>query len=862
VVTSLRGSEIAHADPRAQLAAEYLRGTGVEIGAADAADRLESVEDESIDFVVANHVLERCEDPIGTIETHLSKLRPGGVVLYANSDKPDVLKLLIRCRGRFGSFDVEAFRRSAIEHIVVLRKHDTLVVPAPASVPPAGPLPPNLAPRTSEARIPLSALRARLDGGSRGAQWAADYGGITRRSLVQTSGSAIEFLLRLAAPVRFSAQAILVDRDWRESSGAVRPSVTILDQAGERHELWSASLLCAGDGGDLHSVRVECELPATTRSLQLGLEKLPSPHGTTVGRVLWLDTEIVDPAAPTWEHEPDPTTEPAVAPAIEATRDVPLVSVLTPVHNPPAAMLEEAIWSVRRQSFGDWELCLCDDGSTDPDVIATLQRHVEQDQRIQLVRRDHAGGISVATNAALDLARGEYIALLDHDDWLEPDALEAVATTVGADPSLDMLYSDEDVVDDGRLISVALKPDWSPETLCSVMYTCHVGVYRRELAVRLGGFRPEFDGAQDYDFVLRLIEATDRIGHVPQFLYHWRAHARSAAGSDEAKPFAYPAGRRAIAEHLERTGRTAKVQFGAPLGNFRVLQEVDPAMTVAIALALAPDGPPPEALTEAARSWTIQSHPTWEVSLAAPLATLQAYAHALRVGGVDDSRITAVAAGPVADPITALASACAATRAEQLILMQSPAAGLAHDWMTRLAGYCTDPAIGAAGAVVLATDGRIEHAGVAVSGGLPLFLAYGFDEIRWTPIALNVSAVTGVLATRRETFERLGGLRRELGELALVDYCLRAAGAGLRVVTIADARLRAIADRGPTNDLPAIWRLRQAWGATAALDPYYNPGYLQDGGDFMVRPSLFETVIARARPGRPPEIGRVAGSRH
>ena len=517
---------------------------------------------------------------------------------------------------------------------------------------------------------------------------------------------------------------------------------------------------------------------------------------------------------------------------------MPLISVLTPVHNPPVAMLEEAIWSVRRQSFADWELCLCDDGSTDPEVISTLQRHVEEDGRIRLVRRDQAGGISVATNTALELARGEYIALLDHDDWLEPDTLEAIARMVGADPSLDMLYSDEDIVADGRRIGLALKPDWSPEAFCSVMYTCHVGVYRRELAVRLGGFRPEFDGAQDYDFVLRFIEATDRIGHIPRILYHWRAHAASAAGSEEAKPFAYPAGRRAISAHLERTGRAAEVQFGAPLGNYRVLHELEPSVTVAIALAFGPDGPPLEALSEAARSWSGQSDVTWEVVLAAPPATLQPYAHALRAGGVDSSRITLVAVEPLTDQITALASACKATRAEQLVLMPSLAVGLTHDWMTRLAGYCTDPAIGAAGPLVLTADGRIEHAGVAVTGGLPLFLAYGLDRIPWIPVALNVSAVTGVLATRREMFERLGGLRSELGELALVDYCLRARGAGLRVVTIADARLRAIPGAGPTNDLAAIWRLRQAWGSVVARDPYYSPGYLQDRGDFLIRPGL------------------------
>ena len=221
-------------------------------------------------------------------------------------------------------------------------------------------------------------------------------------------------------------------------------------------------------------------------------------------------------------------------------------------------MLEEAISSVRGQSFGDWELCLVDDGSSDPEVIEALRRHAAGDERVHLVRREQAGGIATATNAALEIASGEYIALLDHDDTLEPHALELVAQRLEADPDLDMIYSDEDVVADGRRIARHLKPDWSPETFNSAMYTCHLGVYRRAIALELGGFRPDFDGSQDYDFVLRLTERTDRIAHIPHILYHWRAHTRSTAGGDDAKPFAYGAAqasdRRAPGAHRQARG--------------------------------------------------------------------------------------------------------------------------------------------------------------------------------------------------------------------------------------------------------------------------------------------------------------------
>ena len=243
-------------------------------------------------------------------------------------------------------------------------------------------------------------------------------------------------------------------------------------------------------------------------------------------------------------------------------------------------MLGECIASVRNQTYTNWELCLVDDGSTNPEITAALQRHADSDPRIHLIRHDTAQGISEATNAALALATGDYIALLDHDDTLTPDALEHVANRITTDPTLDMLYSDEDVVADDGSFARHIKPGWSPDHMTTLMYTCHLGVYRRELVVELGGFRSRFDGCQDYDFVLRLMERTDRIAHVPRILYHWRAHAMSTAGGEEAKPYAYLIQPAAIAEHLERSGIDADVQFAHLVGLHRIVHRVGQATTV------------------------------------------------------------------------------------------------------------------------------------------------------------------------------------------------------------------------------------------------------------------------------------------
>ncbi len=292
----------------------------------------------------------------------------------------------------------------------------------------------------------------------------------------------------------------------------------------------------------------------------------------------------------------------------------PLFSVLVPVHDPPLRMLRDAVESVGAQTFGDWELCLIDDGSRDPEVIAALEDYTV-DPRIRLRRHDTARGISAATNAALELARGRYVALLDHDDTLAPDALEQIAAAIAADPTLDMVYSDEDIVSDGVVLEPHPKPGWSPEHMAALMYTCHLGVYRRTLASELGGFDTRFDGCQDFDFVLRLMERTDRIGHVPRILYHWRAHpASTATFGGGAKPHAFLAQPAAIAAHLERTGVEADVRHGYLPGIHRIVHRVDPGATVAFALAV----DSAIGLSAAVQSWLGQPHRSWKLVVAAP----------------------------------------------------------------------------------------------------------------------------------------------------------------------------------------------------------------------------------------------------
>jgi GT2 family glycosyltransferase len=672
--------------------------------------------------------------------------------------------------------------------------------------------------------ISLASLRSRLDPASRKTRWTIHPDGVLGRALICEADAASTVPLRLAGGVAFVARAMLLPHDWRDRHGTVRAWVAVTDAQARQQELWGGELE-ASDRSRPRGHAVSVQIPADSTALTLGVTSVHAPDASPLRRAIFLDPTIIDPNA---SHDTAPRAADHPTAALPRA-DHPLISVLVPVHDPPLHMLEEAIASVHAQTFPNWELCLVDDGSTRPEIIAALTHHAGADPRIHLSRHDDAQGISAATNAALEIATGQYIALLDHDDTLTPDALQHVADQIAAQPELDMIYTDEDVVADDGSFKRHIKPGWSPEHMSAAMYTCHLAVFRRSLVGELGGFDSRFDGCQDYDFVLRLMERTDRIAHIPRILYHWRAHAISTAGGD-AKPFAYLAQPGAIGAHLERTGVDAGVQFGHYSGLHRIVHRVDASTTVDLVLAAAD----PTGLAEAAGSWLAQPHPSWNVVLASPAEILDAAIAELTSAGIPQSRITALPA-PAGDPAAALSTAAAAATAEHLLLMQTPAMGLTHDWLTRLLGYSAQPGVAAAGPILLARDGRIEQAGIALPEGIPLHLRNGDHAAVAQPVVYNVTAVSGMLATSRDAYHRIGGLDPQFRELALIDYCLRATGAGQRVVLVPDARLRTTGPDLTTNDLATIWRLRDAWAETNTHDPYYNLNYRADRGDFVLR---------------------------
>jgi GT2 family glycosyltransferase len=504
-----------------------------------------------------------------------------------------------------------------------------------------------------------------------------------------------------------------------------------------------------------------------------------------------------------------------------------------PVHDPPPEFLERAVQTVRAQTYSHWQLCIADDGSCDARVHAVLDEILAGgDERIVVARRPH-GGISAASNAALDLATGDYVALLDHDDEIEPDALAAIAEHLRAHPDTDVVYTDEDrVLADGTRFGQVLKPDWSPELLGGGMYACHLIVYRRELIERAGRFRGDYDGSQDFDLLLRIADHTDRVGHVPRVLYHWRAHSASVAIDHRSKPYAFDAAERALSEHLRRRGIDGAVQRTALPGLYRTVHRRTPGETASIIVGWDPraaGAAAPAALRRAVAQLARGTDGTCELICAVPDDQATACAQAL--AGAGEGRMRLVKAGKVPAPGDLLERGARAATGEHLVLLAAPCAPAGAGWLGELLGFSRRDGIGAVGAKVLDREGRVAHGGIVLPDGVPLAAYRGvpadsMGNIGTLVVACNYSAVDGVVATRSELFARLGGLREADADLALIDYCIRAGAEGRRTV-FAPAAMLVLADAAPRPPIPlaALARLQQRFRARHRRDPYYNPAF-------------------------------------
>jgi glycosyltransferase involved in cell wall biosynthesis len=269
------------------------------------------------------------------------------------------------------------------------------------------------------------------------------------------------------------------------------------------------------------------------------------------------------------KHEPTQQEIQQLKKEIELFEFQPKISVVMPVYNVEQQWLEQAIASVFHQVYQNWELCIVDDASPAPHIKKILNLFKDRDKRVKIKYLKTNRGISGATNEALSLATGQYVALLDHDDVMSRDSLFEVVKLLNVHPEAGLIYTDEDKLSTGGLhLKPVFKPDWDPDLFLTYNYICHLVVCKKELVERIGGFRLGFEGCQDYDLLLRLTELTDRIFHIPKVLYHWRMIPGSAASVVDAKPEAFQRAKRALEDALKRRGIQAEVRDGKSKGTF------------------------------------------------------------------------------------------------------------------------------------------------------------------------------------------------------------------------------------------------------------------------------------------------------
>lgn len=525
----------------------------------------------------------------------------------------------------------------------------------------------------------------------------------------------------------------------------------------------------------------------------------------------------------------------------------PTISVITPLYNTPPDALRRTLSSVRDQTYPFWQHCLVDDASSDAWIAPYLERCAAGDSRITFRRREENGGIVAASNDALELADGEFVAMLDHDDEVAPHALYAVACLLQEQPDVDLIYSDVDLIGpDGTRRLPFWKSDWSPDRLLSINYLAHLYVYHRAIVEAVGGFRDGFDGAQDYDLALRVTERTDRIFHVPDVLYHWRMGRRSAAGGNaEAKPYAYAAARRALVEHLGRRGLDARVEDGVPGISHRVrfAIEGEPLVTLVVAVGRPGQGLWQdtielfrECLGSVARG---TDYRRYEVVAVTP-ATIQSAVQAA-VAERSDVNARVAACDDASDYGQAMNAGAAVARGEYLVFLGEPLEVLTRDWLVSMLEHAQREEIGAVGPKIYAASGAIEHAGIVIPNGVPRQIHRGEDAgslgHRASLMTLgNYLAVSGAcLMTRRAVFDRLGGFEAasRVG-YSDVDYCLRLREHGCRALFTPHAGLRQIGSPGMDRWLEegSLARFRARWAELGPSDPYYNRNLDPERADF------------------------------
>ena len=506
-----------------------------------------------------------------------------------------------------------------------------------------------------------------------------------------------------------------------------------------------------------------------------------------------------------------------------------------PVWETPARFLESAIDSIRRQTFDSFELVLADDGSRSAEVLEILERATRSDSRITVVRNPFNTGIVSASNLALREARGEYIALMDHDDFLLPTALERTISVLESNPDCDLLYTDEAWIDEsGTVVGPFFKPDWSPERLRSQMYVNHLSVYRRSAVVELGGFRQGFDGSQDYDLALRVSERSRQLIHLPEILYHWRIREGQVSGTNN--PAVYAAARTAIQEHCGRIGIDGKVEQTDPLGIYRVHRRVigDPLVSIVVPTRGASGtvwGRDRTFVVAAIESVVSRStYPFLEYVVVFDQATPPKVLQELRE--ICGDRLRLVSYDAPFNYARKMNLGAIAASGDYLLMLNDDVEVISDDWIETLVGLAQEPSVGMVGCALYFEDGTLQHGGHLYVDGSAGHIGYGAPEEYPGPVSAlqmerECSGVTAACALlRRSDYLDLGGLSRQFPvNFNDVDFSLKVRLSGRRIVWTPHAKLYHFESKtrdgsvGPSE----VGHIRRRWGHVLdGEDPYWR----------------------------------------
>ncbi|MBF7052343.1 glycosyltransferase [Halomonas sp. KAO] len=533
----------------------------------------------------------------------------------------------------------------------------------------------------------------------------------------------------------------------------------------------------------------------------------------------------------------------------------PLISIVMPVYNPRIEWLRECLDSVLAQHYPHWQLCIADDASTEPEVREVLSEYTARDGRIQVVCREDNGHICAASNSALQLVRGDFVALLDHDDRLSPYALFHVVEALHRHPDAGLLYSDEDKLNEaGERFDPHFKPQWNPDLLLAQNYIGHFAVYRTGLLREVEGFREGFEGSQDHDLVLRVSErlAAEQIVHIPHVLYHWRAGAGSTALDSREKDYTSQAGLAAVRDHIIQRVPEASVEMGQYPNTYRVRWPLP--RRVPLVSLLIPTRDRVEILKPCVDAILERTdYSRFEVLILDNQSSCTATLDYMRDVSARDARVRVLRWNEPFNYSAINNYGALYARGDILGLVNNDIEPLNSEWLCEMVRQVCRPEIGCVGAKLYYPNDTLQHAGVILGiGGVAGHAHKYFD--RNSPgyftrlhLAHNLSAVTGAcLLVRKAVFEEVGGLNEEHLAIAFndVDLCLKVREAGYRNLWTPYAELyhHESVSRGADDSSAKRARangeadyMRRTWGKTLDSDPAYNPNLTLVHEDFSLR---------------------------